>query len=217
MKFNNDLIVFIHIPRTSGSYIETELCKKYNCILDWPKPNLENLFGLHKVNNNNYFTLQHLTLKEMLKYDFINKNIDDQFIFTVIRNPYDRILSIYRYGFSKCFNTFDKFLDAIEKLHLENYEYSGIITENENFDYKNMLSNISDIKYFFLPQYYYIADNSNCKVNIIKYEEIEKLNEILGINLKFNQKANKYNLSESQKNKIYEIYKIDFENFNFTK
>ena len=28
MKFDNDKVIFIHIPRTAGSYIEEKLCKK---------------------------------------------------------------------------------------------------------------------------------------------------------------------------------------------
>ena len=79
-----------------------------------------------------------------------------------------------------------------------------------------MTSNLSEIKYFVLPQYYYIDNNENYEVNIIKYEEIENLNDILKLDLKFNKRCNN-NLTEVQKNKIYNIYKIDFEKFGFQK
>jgi hypothetical protein len=42
MKFNS--VVFVHVPRTSGTYIEKQLCKKFGCRNKWPAPNLENLF-----------------------------------------------------------------------------------------------------------------------------------------------------------------------------
>lgn len=216
MKFNKDLIVHIHIPRTAGSYIEDNLSQKYNCKKHWPGPNINNLFGLYKINDNNYLTLQHLTLNEMIKYNFINKNIDSQFIFTIIRNPYDRITSLYKNWFNK-YKTLDLFLDEIEKLDLDNYQHNGIITENKNFNYINMTSNLRDIKYFVLPQYYFISNNENYKVNIIKYEEIEMLNKILKLNLKFKRKKSKIVLTKSQKDKIYNIYKIDFDKFNFKK
>ena len=47
-----------------------------------------------------------------------------------------------------------------------------------------MTSNISEIKYFVLPQYYYINNNEDYKVNIIKYDEMESLNDILKIKCK---------------------------------
>lgn len=218
MKFNKDLIVFIHIPRTSGTYIEGKLCLKYNCKNKWPNPNIDNLFGLYKINDNNYLTLQHLTLNEMIKYKFINKNIDGQYIFTVIRNPYDRVISLYKNWFNK-YKTLDLFLDELEKLGLDDYQHNGIITKNKFFNYLNMTSKLADIKYFTLPQYYYIINNEDYKVNIIKYDEIETLNKILKLNLKFkpNKEISKNVLTESQKNKIYNIYKIDFDKFNFTK
>ena len=34
-----------------------------------------------------------------------------------------------------------------------------------------MTRNLSDIKYFVLPQYYYIINNENYEVNVIKYEK----------------------------------------------
>lgn len=158
----------------------------------------------------------------MIKYNFINKNVNRQFIFTIIRNPYDRVLSLYKNWFTK-YKTLDLFLDEIEKLDLDNYQHNGIVIERKDFNYKNMTSNLRDIKYFVLPQYYFIDNNENYKVNIIKYEKFEILNKILKLKPKFKlefkkkNKNNKKNLTKSQKNKIYNIYKIDFDKFNFAK
>ena len=215
MKFDKDKIIFIHIPRTAGSYVESQLCEKYNCNLRWPESNEINLFGLYKVKDNHYLTLQHLTLNEMIKYKFINKNIENQFIFTIIRNPYDRVLSLYKNWFKK-YKTLDIFLDELQKLNLDKYQHNGIVTNNPNFNYTNMTRNLSEIKYFVLPQYYYIDNNENYKVNIVKYDEMETLNKMFPLNIKFRKSCNN-NLTEIQKNKIYNIYKIDFEKFSFQK
>lgn len=216
MKFNNDSIIFIHIPRTSGSYIEDILCKKHNLKIKWPEPIITNLFGLYKMNDNHYFTLQHLTLHEMIKYNFINKMKDEQYIFTIIRNPYDRFVSIFNH-LNKLYKTLDLLLDAVEKIDLNDYQHTGIIPENKDFNYINMTLHLGNIKYFVLPQYYYITNNENYKVNIIKYEDIETLNEILKIDLKFDKKKTNIVLSENQKTRIYNLYKIDFDNFHFVK
>ena len=66
-------IIFIHIPRTGGTYIEKNLCKKYKISKIWPDVNLKNLFGLYKIKDKNFITWQHLTIKEMIKYNFISQ------------------------------------------------------------------------------------------------------------------------------------------------
>jgi hypothetical protein len=218
MRFNDGKIIHIHIPRTSGSYIEDELCKKYNIKKKWPDANISNLFGLLKVNDGNFLTLQHLTLTEMIKYNFISNNENKLFIFTIIRNPYDRFLSIYNLYFSKKY-TIDSFLSKLIDLNLENYHHCGIITGNENFNANNMLTNIENIKYFLLPQYYYIINDFNYEVKLIKYEELESLNKLLEIKLKFKENKEKkiIILTDFQKDKIYNIYKVDFDHFGYSK
>lgn len=45
---------------------------------------------------------------------------------------------------------------------------------------------------------------------------METLNEMLKLNIKFRKSGNN-NLTEIQKNKIYNLYKIDFDKFSFQK
>ena len=61
MKFRDAVktVYFIHIPRTAGSYIEDQLCKKFKINKKWPDVNEDNLFGLKKISSNQYLTLQH--------------------------------------------------------------------------------------------------------------------------------------------------------------
>lgn len=220
-KENNKNIIFIHIPRTSGSYIEKQLCINFKVNIAWPKPNIQNLFGLYKHDECQHFTLQHLTLKEIVDFNFYNyfENNED-FIFTVIRNPYERIISLFNFFFKQFENNlFDKFLNDLIDLKVTNYNYKGIITTNKNFNCKTM-NNFEEIKYFFIPQYYFIhQDKTTLPVNIFKFEEIEKINQhIPNIHLKFkssNAKANQ--LNQKQKDMIYNLYQIDFDNLGFKK
>lgn len=217
MKFKNKTkeIVFIHIPRTSGSYIERELCKKYQVKLEWPKPNMENLFGLLKINDHNYFTLQHLTLQEMIKNNFIDLT-NDQYIFTLVRHPYERIPSFYKW-FSQTYHSFDLFLDKLEQMNLNEYDHTGM-NVSDNFNYVNATLNINDVIYFILPQYKYIEtlNNTNINVDVMNYTNMKKIGDNLGLKLQY-KKPRQKNLTDEQKEKIYNIYKGDFERFNFQK
>ena len=80
-----------------------------------------------------------------------------------------------------------------------------------------MTTYLEEIKYFVLPQYYYITNNEDYNVDIVKYTDIEKLNNIFGLNLKFIKGKSDRKLTVEQKNRIYNIYKIDFDEFNFEK
>ena len=91
MPINPELkICFIHIPKTGGTSIETLI----------PNIHPNNLIGIEpwKKQNSNYDTLfgnnlQHLTFNEIIKLkpEVINENY---FIFTAVRNPYDRLISL---------------------------------------------------------------------------------------------------------------------------
>ena len=216
MKVNN--IVFIHIPRTSGTYIEKCLKNKFNFNTKkpWWITDLEHLFGVLKLSKNKYLTLQHLTLYEMIQNNFVNINTTN-YIFTVVRNPYDRIISVYNRSFKHI--SFDEFLLKVETI-ISNYNFDNNYVEpdyEENFPY--IIKNLQNCKYFIIPQYYFICNNKKNLfekpiIHVHKYEDLTELNNILNLNLKMHYK-NKSILTKKQKERIASIYKIDFEKFNY--
>ena len=84
--------LFIHIPKTGGTSLEEYLKRKYT----------QTLFSTYKINNLLFekykmygVFLQHLMYKEIYQYKEIvdidfNENLK---IITIVRNPYDRIVS----------------------------------------------------------------------------------------------------------------------------
>jgi len=78
MILKNKKIIFVHIPRTGGCSIENHFNFKAS---DTWKPD----------------TAQHLTLQEYSEHF----DIDKYFKFTVVRNPWDRIISWYLWSFAE--------------------------------------------------------------------------------------------------------------------
>lgn len=163
---------------------------------------------LQSVNNNPIFinnlcingsTLDldiHATYPE-IKNSIKNK---DYKIYTVVRNPYNRFCSSFLFAFDRIFKgSINKDIDSV----LDNLE-----------EHKSIL-------YFkkspwFNPQSLYIGPD----VNILKYESEEDwkfLSSMLNFNISKVKLSKDYTLTESQKERIKNLYKIDskiFELYN---
>ena len=125
--YNEYNLLFIHIPKTGGSNIENfffSYSKK--------KPVISNLCSNNinlRINNH---SLQHMTYKEILSNkDFFNIDFNNIKIITVVRNPYDRILSdLFYLKFAHKNNNSSE----IEEI-IKNYLNNGSITRAD-FDRK---------------------------------------------------------------------------------
>jgi len=88
--YKEKTLLFIHIPKTGGTIVEynikkktsqklSGMCGRKNTLLDFPY---------------NQKSLQHLFYTTIYKFrDKLNINFDNIKIFTIVRNPYDRIIS----------------------------------------------------------------------------------------------------------------------------
>lgn len=156
--FNNDELnlLFIHIPKAGGSSVEQYLSNKYSIKLDASA--LYGFFseGFKKQHDiTKIYSLQHYTynelydMREILNIDLSN-NIQ---IFTVVRNPYYRLLS-------------DLFFLGLLKHDTDKNEIPRIIR-------RYIVSNKDN---HAIPQFRYIVDKGGYLLPNIKILKTESLN-----------------------------------------
>lgn len=193
-------LLFIHIPKTGGTVIEDKIKKKYNQTLYSGHTNRLLDFPY------NTKSLQHQFYTTIYKFrDKLNINFDNIKIFSVVRNPYDRIIS-------------DLFwCNLIKKDYTSNQVYDII---KNHYLYRDDIDNHNQ------PQYKFLVDE-NCKliksIKIFNTETLNKsnddLNKYIGFNIDIKQDAvNKdYSnyLNKDSISLINNFYKKDFELFNY--
>ena len=191
-------IIFIHIPKTAGSSIEHLLRDEGKYELDF--------IGVRNGRSTHHY--MGIELKMILKELY-----PTYYKFSFVRNPYDRLISEYFWcrinNVGHKFNkTFDEFLDYVEDV-IKNKKFFKPI-ENDHF----------------IPQYSFLFFNNKLIVNnIFKYEDIETVGPLIKKRLKIKTSLqhlnksvkNEITLTQDQKDRIYNLYQIDFETFNYDK
>ena len=207
--FKNDTIntLLIHIPKTGGSSLEIYFSNKYNIPLDITslvdRSSTSTTLSDGTVLNS---SLQHFTYKTLVKYkDILNIDFNNINIITIIRNPYERLISDLFY------------LKKIDKNTSCN-DVSKIIIQylsDNNLDNHN------------IPQYSFVINDENKIIPNIKILHTETLNhemKMLGFddfNTKTNSNSENLNyysyLNAYSINLINKYYHYDFVLFNYKK
>lgn len=199
--YENINVLFIHIPKTGGSIIEHRLNEKTKQTLRNLYPKNELLPKPHDVQS-----LQHQFYSTLYKYKNILKiDFDNIKIFTIIRNPYDRIISdLFFLGLMKTNDSSETVYDIIKN----------------NYLFKNNLDNHN------VPQYKFITNEKleiYPNIKIFKTENLNDdnkiINDFLGVNINIkqsnvNKNYSKY-LNKDSIALINNFYKKDFELFNY--
>ena len=188
--------IFIHIPKNAGMSIRSILHKKYS----YP-----NIFEGH-------FTVQQSIARARLnKYKYED-------IFTVVRNPYLRLVSIYFFLKRK----------MAEHVHILKNEDLTLPFKILTFDQfvKFFLLEV-DMKFLWMNYYMFFPQNSwidkfKTKVIVFKQEEKEKIEKYLKHKLPYENvnpiKIVYTSLYNAQLKKIvYTFYEKDFEYFKYSK
>lgn len=189
-------IIFIHIPKNAGTSFEHYL-------------GLTGLSSGHGIKNGK---AQHHFLWPDYK-SRMGETYDIYFKFTICRNPYMRFISVYNWcripgQGARAYKSIDNFIDFCEKRIKDNY-FTGSVYDDH-----------------IIPQYKFVYDDEdNLMVDYVgRFENLDEtvqvLEEKFDIKKKFphmNKDGRKRVLSEEQKERIYNLYKKDFELFGYEK
>lgn len=198
-------LLFIHIPKTGGTSLEHYFSHKYAIPL-----NNESIYLFWQ--NNEYkitSSLQHITYQTMLQYKTeLNIDFNHIQILTVVRNPYERLVS-------------DLFFNKLIDIDTSKEEAFNIICE---------YLTRSDLDNHNIPQYKFIInnvdeDNTLIDVVILHTETLISDMHNLGYtdfnihaNVNKHTDINYYDYLNSDSIKIInEFYDKDFSLFNYTK
>ena len=196
-------ILFIHIPKTGGSSFENYLNTKYKQSLFGSQ-----IYNIYIINEYRDITLQHQFYNTIYRYkDILNVNFDNELkIITIVRNPYNRLVSDLFYN-----NLINKYTNVLKVYCiLRDYIYSN------NYDNHNV------------PQYKFITNEHNELINniilfrtetltndIINYGFTDYNNRIDNKGIEDNKNYLNY-LNSDSINLINQFYKKDFELFNYS-
>lgn len=151
MISHNHKAIFIHIPKAAGSTVEDLFIRDLSLSF---KNSHSLLIGNSFNENLGPRQVTHLTAKEFLDFSFISKDLYiSYFKFAIVRNPYDRLFSIFKYRRFDQIMTFDNFI----KIKLE-----------------KMLNDTKE-RFFYKPQFEYVYNENNLIVDYVgKLESFQK-------------------------------------------
>lgn len=152
MSLLNDKYLFVHINKSGGGVI-TDIFSR---------------------NGNTKITNVHRSLKDMLKIAKEKYNIDrnNLFILTIVRNPYDRMISIFFFYHKKHFNS-PEFFSGNPSIDNDFNSWIKYIY-SDNFDRNRKHGEVNIFKYCFCNQLNWLKDDNEDLIKIDKILRYEK-------------------------------------------
>lgn len=195
---NNKKIVFIHIPKNAGTTIKFIIDSIKNKRLSYFNK-LENILDIDEIKDS-------YNKSQPSEFKIVKKNYN-YYSFTVIRNPYNRIVSAFKW-LIKVYEEDNKSI-VPNKRRFVNLKYKKFFLDRNisfhNFVLmieeilKNTVNEYNNIKWHIQPQYEQIIYNKQKIDYIIRYENFEQDLEkfFTNNNIIFNKDLLKINLNSS--------------------
>ena len=186
MSLLNDKYLFVHINKSGGSVITRNFAK----------------------NGNTKLTSVHRSLKDMLKIakGKYNINLEKLFIFTIVRNPYERMLSMYLFYHKNNYNS-PEFFSGDSDIDNDFNKWIMYIY-SENFDRNRRHSGVNIFKYCFCNQLNWLKDDNENLIKIDKILRYEKdeYDEFFGNTLKLAEYDTKTNRNPTKHTHYSDYY-----------
>lgn len=225
--------LFFHIPKTAGQSIESYFLQLH--CLNWEerdalllKPNSNKDAGPPR--------LAHLKPDEYLKYDYISaEKYDEYFKFAVVRNPWSRAVSFYKFSQYRHIVSFNYFVrNELPRLFREKSWFYGpqfnfiSIDDKEQIDYlarfENLEQDFKEICSSIKIPYSTLPHKNKAKrlsLHLSLREAYYKLKErpdlLFHLSLNSSMKENYTEYYDSSLKKIVsQLYKKDIKKFNYS-
>jgi chondroitin 4-sulfotransferase 11 len=201
---HNRKFIFVHIPKNAGSSVEVTLGIYRKEFMVESKDSI--------VEDGISYSLQHLTATQLTEHELTKPFFKNYFKFSFVRNPYQRVLSEY-------FWLKQKKID-INKKSPENFSswldtyYSVIDKDHKLTQYQYLYDKENNLMVDFLGR----VENFNQDFEILtkKFGRIIKPMQYNATRQKKDADHSLY-LTDSNKEKIYNLFKIDFDTFGYEK
>ncbi len=205
-KNNDTNILFIHIPKTGGTSLESYFSTKYNIPL-----NSKSLYDyLHEEPNQNNIvinsSLQHITYQTIFKYkNVLNIDLDGAKIITIVRNPYERLISdLFFYKLITINSSFEEVFNIIKTYLLRND------LDNHNIPQHVFITN--DNKKIIHNIHVLHTETLKTDMHNLGYEDFDKRDNTNSINVDYYKYLNNDSIKL-----INDFYDYDFTLFNYKK
>lgn len=185
--------IFIHIPKTSGNSLSLFLKDFIANVVIQRESNMGKNQGISIICEKTNKDIKHHPIKHYKQH--YGEKINDYFKFTIVRNPYDRILSFYFWDKGKNGKVFRK------------NEFINFVKNNDSFQHR------------YIDNTFHIVHFENL---IDELKDIECLKELVDfnnyptLNASHNSKINYNDVFDKElKDLVFNKYKKDFELFGY--
>ena len=219
--------IFVHIPKVAGQSIETMFLNQLG--LNWEERE-KLLLRKKRPGEPGPERLAHLRARDYVEYGYVTKeDFDSYFKFSFVRDPYKRAFSFYNFlGYSRIMSM-KSFVDKVLPVKLREddfffrsqYDYLYDLNRNLMVDFVGRLENIKEDISTVVDRIQ-MADAALPHVNKSKAEWNRGISLLLKNpsylkTLESGHRGKPFDavVTDEIKAGIYELYKQDFEHFNY--